>query len=223
MTPRLRGMLARAAPTAVEALAAYLEDAVTTLHHRFAPGYGGLTGVQNGLAPRSLQGRLRLLVERHYVDALRIGGREATCWLDYPDDDTPLDDQCPTALVVACQFCEPVVRRDGRARDHLGGTGGRVPPGRALGGRRLVGGLLARVRLSGPGRPGSAVPRSDRLTPSKARDKKRPNHNPLHPFRESESATVEESVRAFGRFLSLALPWLVGGRLDARPLHRPSA
>lgn len=109
MTPRLRRMLARPAPTAVEALAAYLENAVTTLHHRFAPGYGGLTGVQNGPAPRSLQGRLRLLVERHYVDALRIGGREATCWLDYPDDDTPLDDQCPTALVVACHFREPVV------------------------------------------------------------------------------------------------------------------
>lgn len=93
----------------VEALAAYLEDAVVSLHSRFAYGYGGITGSQNGPARRTFEARLRLLVEKHYVDALRIGGHNADVWLDYPADiDADLDTLRPSALVVARQGCEPV-------------------------------------------------------------------------------------------------------------------
>lgn len=95
----------------VEKLAAYLEDAVVSLHNRFIPGYGPITGSQNGPAPRSFESRLRLLVELHAADALRIGGHNADVWLDYPaDDDADLDTLRPAALVVARQGCaEPVV------------------------------------------------------------------------------------------------------------------
>lgn len=93
----------------VEPLAAYLEDAVVSLHHRFIHGYGSLQGRQTGPAPRTFEARLRLLVERHFVDALRIGGRQVDVWLDYQsDDDTPLDTLRPAALMVARQGCEPV-------------------------------------------------------------------------------------------------------------------
>lgn len=95
----------------VETLAEWLEGAVVSLHSRFIPGYGPLTGGQNGSAPRTFEARLRLLVERHYVDALRIGGHHADVWLDYSDDsEAPLDTLRPAALVVARQGCrEPVV------------------------------------------------------------------------------------------------------------------
>jgi hypothetical protein len=94
---------------AVETLARYLEDAVVALHARFIFGYGGLTGCQNGAAPRTFEARLRLLIERHYVDALRIGGHRIDLWLDYPaDTDADLDTLRPSALVVARQGCEPV-------------------------------------------------------------------------------------------------------------------
>ena len=110
MTPLHRRTPARPAPTAVEALAAYLEGAVITLHSRFTPGYGGLVGTQNGPAPRTFESRLRLTVERHFADALRLDGRDASVWLDYPDDnDASLDELRPSALVVARQFREPVV------------------------------------------------------------------------------------------------------------------
>ncbi|MBD7940904.1 hypothetical protein [Brevundimonas guildfordensis] len=90
----------------VEKLAAYLEDAVVSLHHRFSYGYGGLQGSQNAPAPRSFEGRLRLLIERHFVDALRMNGRAVDVWLDYPaDDDADLDTLRPSALVVARQGC----------------------------------------------------------------------------------------------------------------------
>lgn len=93
----------------VETLAAYLEDAVVSLHSRFAYGYGGLTGSQNSPARRTLEARLRLLVEKHYVDALRIGGHNADVWLDYPAEiDADLDILRPSALVVARQGREPV-------------------------------------------------------------------------------------------------------------------
>ncbi|MFN3878019.1 MAG: hypothetical protein ACK4MH_06555 [Brevundimonas sp.] len=93
----------------VEALTAYLEDAVVSLHSRFAYGYGGLTGSQNGPARRTFQARLRLLVEKHYVDALRIRGHNADVWLDYSAEiDADLDTLRPSALVVARQGCEPV-------------------------------------------------------------------------------------------------------------------
>lgn len=93
----------------VEALASYLETAVVSLHHRFIHGYGGLQGRQNGPAPRSFEARLRLLTERHFVDALRINGRAVDVWLDYDDDaDADLDTLRPTAVVVARQGREPV-------------------------------------------------------------------------------------------------------------------
>ncbi|GEM_PF-4357850 len=93
----------------VEKLAAYLEDAVLALHARFIFGYGGLTGSQNGPAPRRFEARLRLTVERHFVDALRVGGHNADVWLDYPaDDDADLDTLRPAALVVARQGREPL-------------------------------------------------------------------------------------------------------------------
>ncbi|MGQ2972278.1 hypothetical protein [Brevundimonas mediterranea] len=94
----------------VEALAAYLEDAVVSLHSRFAYGYGGLTGSQSGPARRTFEARLRLLVEKHYVDALRIGGHNADVWLDYPtDSDVDLDTLRPAALLLARQGCsEPI-------------------------------------------------------------------------------------------------------------------
>lgn len=88
----------------VETLAEWLEAAVVSLHARFIPGYGSLTGGQNGPAPRTFEARLRLLVERHFVDALRIGERDANVWLDYADDtDADLDTLRPAALVVARQ------------------------------------------------------------------------------------------------------------------------
>lgn len=93
----------------VEALAAWLEDAVASLHARFIFGYGGLTGSQNGPAPRSFEARLRLLIERHFVDALRINGRAVDVWLDYDDDaDADLDTLRPTAVVVARLGREPI-------------------------------------------------------------------------------------------------------------------
>lgn len=93
----------------VEALASYLETAVVSLHHRFIHGYGGLQGRQNGPAPRGLESRLRLVVEKHYVDALRIGGYDADIWLDYDNaTDDDLDTLRPSALIVARQGCEPV-------------------------------------------------------------------------------------------------------------------
>lgn len=93
----------------VEALASYLETAVVSLHHRFIHGYGGLQGCQNGPTPRSFEARLRLLIERHFVDALRINGRAVELWLDYAsDDDADLDTLRPSALVVARQGREPV-------------------------------------------------------------------------------------------------------------------
>lgn len=93
----------------IEALAAYLEDAVVALHGRFVFGYGALQGRQNGPAPRSFESRLRLLVELHAADALRIGGHNADVWLDYPaDDDADLDTLRPSALIVARQGREPV-------------------------------------------------------------------------------------------------------------------
>lgn len=93
----------------VEKLAAYLETAVVSLHARFVFGYGAITGRQNGPAPRSFEGRLRLLVEKHYVDALRIGGHHFDVWLDYAsDDDAPLDTLRPAAIVVASQGREPL-------------------------------------------------------------------------------------------------------------------
>ncbi|MFC5372578.1 hypothetical protein ACFPIF_08450 [Brevundimonas faecalis] len=93
----------------IEVLAACLGDAVVALHARFIFGYGGLTGSQNGPAPRSFEARLRLLVERHFVDALRIGGHDADIWLDYDNaTDDDLDTLRPTAVVVARQGCEPI-------------------------------------------------------------------------------------------------------------------
>ncbi|MGH6978136.1 MAG: hypothetical protein ACRED4_02405 [Brevundimonas sp.] len=93
----------------IEALAAWLEVSIIALHARFIPGYGALHGCQNGAAPRSFEARLRLLVEKHYVDALRIGGCNADAWLDYQDDiDAPLDTLRPAAIVVGRQGCEPV-------------------------------------------------------------------------------------------------------------------
>ena len=93
----------------VETLAAWLEDAVVALHGRFIPGYGALQGCQNGAATRTFEARVRLLVERHYVDALRIRGRQVDVWLDYADDiDAPLDTLRPAALIVARQGREPV-------------------------------------------------------------------------------------------------------------------
>ena len=93
-----------------ENLASYLEDAVVALHARFIFGYGGLQGRQNGPAPRSFEARLRLLVEKHFVDALRIGGHNVDAWLDYDDADADadLDALRPSALVVARQGREPV-------------------------------------------------------------------------------------------------------------------
>lgn len=93
----------------VEKLAAWLEDAVVALHNRFIPGYGAITGSQTTPAPRGFESRLRLLIERHYADALRIGGYGADIWLDYDNaTDDDLDTLRPTALVVARQGCEPV-------------------------------------------------------------------------------------------------------------------
>lgn len=93
----------------VEALAAWLEDAVVSLHARFVFGYGALQGRQNGPAPRGFESRLRLVVEKHYVDALRIGGHSADAWLDYgADDDAPLDTLRAAALVVARQGRQPI-------------------------------------------------------------------------------------------------------------------
>lgn len=93
----------------VEAVAAYLEDAVVALHGRFVFGYGALQGRQNGPTPRSFEARLRLTVERHFVDALRIGGHNADAWLDYADNtDADLDTLRPAAIVVGRQGCEPL-------------------------------------------------------------------------------------------------------------------
>lgn len=92
----------------VEKLAGWLEASVLSLHHRFSYGYGGLTGAQNAPAARRFEARLRLLVEKHYVDALRIGGHRVDLWLDYDDDDAPLDTLRPAALIIARQGCEPV-------------------------------------------------------------------------------------------------------------------
>lgn len=93
----------------VEKLAAWLEDSVVSLHNRFIPGYGPITGSQNTPAPRGFESRLRLVVEKHYVDALRIGGHSADAWLDYDNaTDDDLDTLRPSALIVARQGCEPV-------------------------------------------------------------------------------------------------------------------
>lgn len=95
----------------IATLAAKLERDVLVLHHLFEHGYGRLSGPQNtpGM-PRPLQARLRLLVERHVMDSLRIGGFDGMdTWLDYDDGaDRPLDEIYPAALVVALQGSEPI-------------------------------------------------------------------------------------------------------------------
>lgn len=97
-------------PSQVVALAAKLEHDVFVLHHKFAPGYGALSGPQRVPgAPRPLQARLRLLAERHIMDSLRLDGHDGVeVWLDYADNHRPLDEIQPHALVIARQGCEPI-------------------------------------------------------------------------------------------------------------------
>ncbi|WP_338576509.1 hypothetical protein V8J38_14045 [Brevundimonas olei] len=102
--------LAKPEPSDVARLAAKLEQDVLILHHQFTPGYGPLFGPQNVPgAARPAQARLRLLTEKHLMDSLRISGRRGfEVWLDYPDDDRPLDEIHPRALVIARHGLEPI-------------------------------------------------------------------------------------------------------------------
>ena len=99
-------------PSQVATLAAKLERDALILHSQFAPGYGGLSGRQNavaGFGSRPVQARLRLLAERHLMDSLRLGGHgDVEVWCDYPDDERPLDELYPDALVIARQGREPL-------------------------------------------------------------------------------------------------------------------
>lgn len=97
-------------PCQVATLAAKLERDVFVLHHQFSHGYGSLSGPQNAPGtPRPLQARLRLMTERHVMDSLRLGDHGTfDVWLDYPDDDRPLDELKPFALVIARQGHEPI-------------------------------------------------------------------------------------------------------------------
>lgn len=109
-TPSYRRPAPSAEPCEVEALAAKLEHDALVLHHQFVPGYGALSGPQNAPgAPRPLQARLRLLAEKHLADSLRLGGFNGfEVWLDYSDDDRPLDELQPFALAIGRQGCEPI-------------------------------------------------------------------------------------------------------------------
>lgn len=98
-------------PSNVEALAQRLESAVHILHGGgYADAYGPLVGPQaNG--PRSLPARLRLTVEKHLCDALRlVEGDDVDAFLEFPDDNSPIDDADTRAigLTVQRQRCEPI-------------------------------------------------------------------------------------------------------------------
>lgn len=109
-TPFHRSPPRKPEPSKVAALAATLEHDALTLNHRYEPGYGRLYGPQNAPgAPRPIQARLRLLAEKHLMDSLRLGGFDGfEIWLDYADDDRPLDLVYPHALVIGRQGAEPV-------------------------------------------------------------------------------------------------------------------
>lgn len=99
-------------PSDVEALAVRLESAVHVLHcGGYADAYGPLVGPQAN-TPRSLPARLRLGVEKHLCDALRlIEGDDVEAFLEYPEDDSRIDDPDarPIGLTIQRQRCEPIM------------------------------------------------------------------------------------------------------------------
>lgn len=110
-TPYQRRHARQPESSQVATLATKLEGDALVLHHAYEYGYGRLTGPQNAPgAPRPAQARLRLLVERHVMDSLRLGGFGGMdVWLDYDDGaDRPLDEIYPAALVIARQGSEPI-------------------------------------------------------------------------------------------------------------------
>ena len=110
-TPFHRQTPRKPEPSQVATLAAKLEHDALVLHHVYEHGYGRLSGPQNKPgAPRPLQARLRLLIERHIMDSLRLGGFcGVDAWLDYDDrDDRPLDEIYPDAIIIARQGAEPI-------------------------------------------------------------------------------------------------------------------
>lgn len=122
-TPHYRRPSRKPEPSDVETLAQRLESAVHVLHAGFAHGYGTLIGPQIN-SPRSLPARLRLLVEKHLCDALRlIEGDDVEAYLEFPDGDSPIDDPDarPSGLTVQRQRSDPItipvvwpVRRGGQ-------------------------------------------------------------------------------------------------------------